>query len=167
MTRNIRVLLSEEARQRLSEGDGRTNRAGRTLRDWLVNTFETKTYKGLEQAHLFGATLVVDNDVPLLLEALTRVTQRKPDDLVEAWALEEPGPPREGEQSVSAVSSVHLPDDARGKITELLDLAETLFDETVTDGKRRLGDYPAAEEAGKSAREIYRALRKILDLPSE
>ena len=37
---------------------------------------------------------------------------------------------------------VSLPEDVRGKVIELLDLAETLFEETIADAQRRLGATP-------------------------
>jgi hypothetical protein len=167
MARVIHAQLTPEAREAIRRGDGKVNRAGRTLREWLARSFETVASSRAQQGSLFGEAISVDDDVPLLLEALAQVTERTPDDLVEAWALEGPRSLKDQHQSVSPVQSAQLPDDIRGKVSELLDLAETLFDETVADGKRRLGGYSAADEASKSAREIYRALRKILDLPSE
>jgi hypothetical protein len=55
----------------------------------------------------------------------------------------------------------------RGKVIELLDLAETLFEETVADAQRRLESYPEGEEAERAAAELYRALRSVLGLSRE
>jgi hypothetical protein len=120
-----------------------------------------------QQASLFAETIPVDDDVPLLLEALARVTKKIPDDLVEAWALEEPASEKNTEQTAATMQSVNLPDEVRGQVAELLDLAETLFEETVSDAQRQLRHYPEGLEARKSAAEIYRALRRVLGLLGE
>jgi len=167
MARVIHAQLTPQAREVLRLRDGGINRAGRTLRDWLVHSFETTATSRAQQASLFAETIPVDDDVPLLLEALARVTRRTPDDLVEAWALEEPTQEERGGQAQTTTSTVSLPDDVHGKVIELLDLAETLFEETVADAQRRLGSYPEGEEAERAAAELYRALRSVLGLSRE
>ena len=167
MPRTIHAQLTPQAREVIRSGDGRANRAGRTLRQWLAHSFDAAISSRGHQGSLFGETISVDDDVPLLLEALARVTEKSPDDLVEAWALEEPGLPRDGEQSGSSVVSAHLPDNLRGKIAELLDLAETLFEETVSDVGQRFGPYPQGKQAGASAAEIYCAIRSLLKIVDE
>src|SRR5262252_6164372 len=130
MTRTLHVSLSTEARETLRQSTTRANRAGQTLRDWLVRSFEATTTSRAQQASLFAETIPVDDDVPLLLEALARVTRRTPDDLLEAWALEEPIAEEKAGQAQTTTQPVSLPEDVRGKVIELLDLAETLFEET-------------------------------------
>ena len=95
------------------------------------------------------------------------MTRRTPDDLVEAWALEEPTQEERGGQAQTTTPPVSLPEDVRGKVIELLDLAETLFEETVADAQRRLGSYPEGHEAERAAAELYRALRSVLGLSRE
>jgi hypothetical protein len=167
MARVIHAQLTPQAREVLRLRDGGINRAGRTLRDWLVHSFETTATSRAQQASLFAATIPVDDDVPLLLEALARVTRRTPDDLVEAWALEEPTPKEKAGQAQTTTRPVSLPEDVSGKVTELLDLAETLFEETIADAQRRLGSYPEGQEAESAAAELYRALRSVLGLSRE
>ena len=167
MARVIHAQLTPQAREVLRLRDGGINRAGRTLRNWLVRSFETTATSRVQQASLFAETIPVDDDVPLLLEALARVTRRTPDDLVEAWALEEPTQEERGGQAQTTTPPVSLPEDVRGKVIELLDLAETLFEETVADAQRRLGSYPEGQEAERAAAEIYRALRSVLGLSRE
>src|SRR2546422_1701212 len=89
--RILHVQLSPEATACLDTGTHRRNRAGRTLRDWLVRSFHASRIDRSSQASFFGTTIEVDDDVPLLLEALGRVTKRNPDELVEAWAVEASG----------------------------------------------------------------------------
>src|SRR5262249_8765622 len=136
MARVIHAQLTPQAREVLRLRDGGINRAGRTLRDWLVHSFETTATSRAQQASLFAETIPVDDDVPLLLEALARVTRRTPDDLVEAWALEEPAPKEKAGQAQTTTRPVSLPEDVSGKVTELLDLVETLFEETIADVQR-------------------------------
>jgi hypothetical protein len=167
MARVIHAQLTPQAREVLRLRDGGINRAGRTLRDWLVHSFETTATSRAQQASLFAETIPVDDDVPLLLEALARVTRRTPDDLVEAWALEEPAQEERVGQAQTTTRPVSLPEDVRGKVTELLDLAETLFEETISDAQRRLGSYPEGQEAESAAAELYRALRSVLGLSRE
>ena len=167
MARVIHAQLTPQAREVLRLRDGGINRAGRTLRDWLVHFFETTATSRAQQASLFAETIPVDDDVPLLLEALARVTRRTPDDLVEAWALEEPAPEERTGQVKTMTPPVSLPDDVRGKVLELLDLVETLFEETIADAQRRLGSYPEGQEAESAAAELYRALRSVLGLSRE
>ena len=167
MARVIHAQLTPQAREVLRLRDGGINRAGRTLRDWLVHSFETTATSRAQQASLFAETIPVDDDVPLLLEALARVTRRTPDDLVEAWALEEPAQEERAGQAQTTPPPVSLPDDVRGKVIELLDLAETLFEETIADAQRRLGSYLEGQEAERAAAEIYRALRNVLGLSRE
>ena len=168
MARVIHAQLTPQAREVLRLRDGGINRAGRTLRDWLVHSFETTaTSRAQQQASLFAETIPVDDDVPLLLEALARVTRQTPDDMVEAWALEEPPQEERAEQAQTTTRPVSLPEDVRGKVIELLDLAETLFEETVADAQRRLGSYPEGQEAESAAADLYRALRSVLGLSRE
>ena len=167
MARVIHAQLTPQAREVLRLRNGGINRAGRTLRDWLVHSFETTVTSRAQQASLFAETIPVDDDVPLLLEALARVTRRTPDDLVEAWALEEPAPKEKAGQAQTTMRPVSLPEDVSGKVTELLDLAETLFEETIADAQRRLGSYPEGQEAESAAAELYRALRSVLGLSRE
>jgi hypothetical protein len=167
MARVIHAQLTPQAREVLRLRDGSINRAGRTLHDWLVHSFETTATSRAQQASLFAETIPVDDDVPLLLEALARVTRRTPDDLVEAWALEEPTQEERAGQAQTTTWPVSLSDAVRGKVIELLDLAETLFEETVADAQRRLGSYPEGQEAESAAAELYRALRSVLGLSTE
>jgi len=167
MARVIHAQLTPQAREALRLRNSSTNRAGWTLRYWLIRSFEATATSQDQQASLFAETIPVDDDVPLLLEALARVTRRTPDDLVEAWALEEPAPEERTGQVKTMTPPVSLPDDVRGKVSELLDLAETLFEETVADAQRRLESYPEGEEAERASAELYRALRSVLGLSRE
>src|SRR5262245_65383313 len=86
--RILHVQLSPEAKASLEASAYGRNRAGRSLRDWLVRSFQASRSSRSSQTSLFGTTIEVDDDVPLLLEALGRVTKRNPNELVEAWAVE-------------------------------------------------------------------------------
>ena len=167
MARVIHAQITPEARAVLRLRDDATNRCGRTLRDWLLRAFDAVAPSSTQQGSLFAETISVDDEVPLLLEALARVAKKTPDDLVETWLLEEPVSEKRTEPTKTTVQSIRLPDDVRGQIAELLDLAETLFEETVLDAQRRLKSYPEGLEAERSAAEIYRALRSVLGLLGE
>ncbi len=167
MARVIHAQLTPQAREALRLRNSSTNRAGWTLRDWLIRSFEATATLRDQQASLFAETIPVDDDVPLLLEALARVTRRTPDDLVETWAIEEPTQEERAGQAQTTTPPVSLPDEVCGKVAELLDLVETLFEETVADAQRQLGSYPEGQEAERAAAEIYRALRSVLGLSRE
>ncbi len=160
--RILHVQLSSEAKASLEARAFRRNRAGRTLRDWLVRSFQVSRGTRSSQTSIFGTTIEVDEDVPLLLEALGRVTKQSPDNLVEGWALETPGDADIKDATPTAV--VHLSDDVRGKLAELLDLGETLFEETVSDARRKLGPYPEVDKAGHAGADIFKGLRTILGI---
>src|SRR5262245_46813784 len=112
--RKMLVELSGEAERALKEAQPGRNRSGRTLRDWLVRSFEAWRGARSSQTSLFGTTIEVDEDVPLLLEALGQVTKRNPDELVEAWTLEAPGD--DSAVDTETASVVQLSDDVRGKV---------------------------------------------------
>ena len=160
--RKMLVELSGEAERALKEAQSGRNRAGRTLRDWLVRSFQASRGVRSSQTSLFGTTIEVDEDVPLLLEALGRVTKRNPDELVEAWTLEAP----DDDSAVDAetASVVQLSDDVRGKVAELLDLGETLFEEIVSDARRKLGSYPDGDKAAGVGADLFKGLRTLLGM---
>jgi hypothetical protein len=160
------VHLSAEAASYL-QPDIKRNRAGETLRDWLIRTFESAGNFSEAAPSLFGTTIEVEDEIPLLLEALSRVTYRTPDDLIEAWVLE---PPREESQNVEQQSySQHEPtalnEEVLGKVAYVLDLGETLFEEAMADARRRLGgSYPEGEQAAQALSDVFKALRTLLCL---
>jgi hypothetical protein len=162
-SRTIYVNLSREAAARLAsvKEEGVT---ARSLRNWLIRNFESSTFSQTTQRSLFATEIEVDEDVPLLIEALSRVTNRTPDDLIDAW-IREPQP-EDSEPSPNR-NTVGFPADTRGRLIELLDLAETLFEETISDVEQRFGAYPQGNQAEASAAEIYRALRLLLKIGDE
>jgi hypothetical protein len=162
--RTLHVNLSPEAVASLDPSSHQRNRAGRTLRDWLVRSFEASHGRQrTAQTSFFGTTVEVDDDVPLLLEALGRVTKRSPDELVEAWALETRADDRPGDSTPAA--AVHISDDVRGKVADLLDLGETLFEETVSDARRKLGSsYSEGDKAAQVGADLFKGLRALLGL---
>jgi hypothetical protein len=166
MSRVIHVALSAEARDAIRGQNRRLNRAGRSLRDWLVHFFETAAPARMAQVSLFSEPIEVGDDVPLLLATVSHITARPADELVEAWALEESSVGT-GAKMDSTEESTWLPGDVRNRAAELLDLAETLFEETISDVEQRFGGYPQGKQAGGSAAEIYRALRSLLKIGDE
>jgi hypothetical protein len=133
------------------------------LRDWLVRSFLASRAGRSSQGSFLGTTIEVDDDVPLLLEALGRVTKRNPDELVEAWAIEEPGD--DAPLDAETASVVQLSNDVRGKVAELLDLGETLFEDTVSDARRRLGSpYSDGDKAAQAGADLFKGLRALLGL---
>ena len=161
--RILHVQLSPEAKAALEPSAYRRNRAGRTLRDWLVRSFQASRGTRSSQTSIFGTTIEVDDDVPLLLEALGRVTKRNPDELVDAWALESPADDATTEAETGW--GLQLAGDVRGKVAELLDLGETLFEETVSDARRKLGSpYSEGDNAAQVGADLFKGLRALLGL---
>ncbi len=165
--RTLHVNLSPQALANIEATSRERNRSGLTLREWLVRAFESVMSTRFDQPTLFTEAIVVDDDVPLLLETLARVAERDPNHLVEAWALEEPSSEQVPAETAMHPRPVTLPDEVLGKVAELLDIEETLFEETVSDARRRLGGYPEGKEAEKSATEVFRALRRLLGFSNE
>jgi hypothetical protein len=83
----LHVHLSRESAARL---DGDSNAAGQTLRDWLLDAFERQIEPCLAHASLFSTSIEVAPDVPLLIEAYTRIAACTPEELIEAWLMEPP-----------------------------------------------------------------------------
>jgi hypothetical protein len=161
----IQVNLSRDAKKALASTAPGRNGAGVALRDWVIRRFECSVTPRALDAPLFATTVEVADDVPLLLEALARVTGETQDELIEAWAHEPmPSEPEQPPEQPATCDTGSLPEDTRAKLIELLDLAETLFEETVSDVEQRFGPYPQGKQAGASAEEIYRALRSLLKI---
>jgi hypothetical protein len=80
---------------------------------------------------------------------------------VQSWALEAPP---EGRALELPPAEVELPAQTRGKVAELLELGETLFEETVADARRKLGSYPEADEAAHVGANIFKGLRALLGM---
>jgi hypothetical protein len=162
----LHVHLSDEAGANL-DGSTRQNRAGQTLRDWLIQSFYEMGIVTDSTPTLFGVSIEVEREVPALLEALSRITFRTPDELVESWLME---PQREGVQNVkrdipSAAETAVLSEETLGKAAYILDLGETLAEEALADARRRLDNsYPEGEQAAKALSEVFSALRELLGL---
>ena len=160
MSTTINVELSTRARGFIGS-EGLRNRAGQTLRQWLHNAMLPTASERLAQQSLLGDLIPVEDDVPFLLEAVSMVLKRSVGELVEQWALEERGP-----LGVSAPerATSSLAPQTREKAGELLDLAETLLEESISDARRRLGSYSEGDEALKAAADVFAALRRVLGL---
>jgi len=166
VTRYIHIPLSSAARD--SVGEGQRNQAGKSLRDWLISSLRVVFGPSkIEQPTLFGTTLAVEDDVPVLLGVLGRESDRSTEDLVEAWALEAPSANELETSAPKATTSTRSSNDVEREAFELIDLAETLFEETISDVEQRFGAYPQGKQAGASAAEIYRALRSLLKIVDE
>jgi hypothetical protein len=127
-----------------------------------VRSFQESRSAQSSQTSIFGTTIEVDDDVPLLLEALGRVTKRAPDELVEGWALETAAA---ADAHMERAPQAQLSDEVRGKLAELLDLGETLFEETVSDAQRKIGSsYAEGDKAARAGADLFSALRRLLDL---
>jgi len=161
MRRLLFAELSPAAREALRRGAGQLNLGGQTLRQWL-STQVLLTVGSSAQLSLLGEPIPVEEDVPLLLEGLSRVSNQRPDDLVEKWALDASAP--EGRAEHQSHETSLLPEDARERSAELVDLAETLLEESISDARRRLGSYAEGDEALKAAAEVFAALRRVLGL---
>ena len=122
---------------------------------------------GPGQPTLFSTQIEVDDELPLLLDALARVSKKRPEELVEAWALDESRTKTDGPRIEVAAAAPAFSPEVRPRVAELLDIAQTLFEETVADAERRLGGYPSGRAAEQSAVAIYDGLRRLLGLSLE
>jgi hypothetical protein len=168
MTLNtLHVHLSNEA---LAQLDGDRNAAGQTLRDWLMNAFDQEIEPSFAHASLFSTSIQVASDVPLLLEAYARISGSTPAELVEAW-LSEPaakagaaGDERESIANASAPADT-LSGETLGKLAQVIDMGETLFEAFAADAHNKLGgSYPEGERAAQTMSEVFRALRVTVGL---
>ena len=164
MQRSVFVGSDSEVLSRLLEQDrsGRLNTM--SLREWLLDRLEASDPLPLGQPQLFAHPLPVDRDIPYLLGSLSRTTKKPPEALVEAWATGESRP--EGAEvhgGPTEAASTPL-NETRDKVVELLDIAQTLFEETVADAARRLDGYSEGRAAEQTAVEIYDGLRRVLGL---
>ena len=167
MSRLVHLMLSTAAQEAIRQGGSRRNRVGRSLRDWLAHAYAQANAEPLYPPTLFTSALLLDDDIPPLLEAASRASSRRPENLIEAWVLEEPDPNASAGPPDDGANSGVLPDDLSGRVAELLGIAQTLFEETVADADRRLGGYAAGRAAEQSAVGIYNGLRRFLGLPLE
>lgn len=162
--RTLHVHLSREAAARL---DGDRNAAGQALRDWLLDAFEREVEPCLAHASLFSTAVEVAPDVPLLVEAYTRVAGCTPEELVEAWLME---PAAGGAGIRTAVATPPPPapilsGETLGKVAQVLDMGETLLEAFAADARRKLGgSYPGGDKAAQTMSEVFRALRVTLGL---
>ena len=168
MTSNtIHVHLSTQA---LAQLDGDRNAAGQTLRAWLMRAFVQEIEPSLAHASLFSTSIQVASDVPLLLEAYTRISGFTPAELVEAW-LSEPaveagaaGDKRESTAKANAPADT-LSGETLGKLAQVIDMGETLFEAFATDARNKLGgSYPESEHVTQATSDLFRALRSLLGL---
>lgn len=169
--RTLHVHLSHEAAAHL---DGDTNAAGHTLRDWLLEAFEQQTEPCLAHASLFSTSIEVAPDVPLLLQAYTRIANCAPDQLIEAWLMEPAAETGNGganerattaDAPAAAAVAPALSGELLGRVAQVLDMGETLFEAFAADARHRLGgSYPESDKATQTMTEIFRALRVTVGL---
>jgi len=172
MPRTIHVTLSSDAAARYEAGVKENPEAINSLRAWVLRAFANRGVMKPEAPSLFSAPIEVDDDLPPLLEALSLVTNRRRDELVEAWLLEtyqDEFTERKISESAGSADNGSLPTrlsaEKLEKLTEILAMGETLFEWAVEDARGKLGgEYPDGEEALKTNAEIYRGIRALLGL---
>lgn len=159
MSQPIYVTLNTEAAERCRL------HSTASLRAWLLREYETHCPAASQTATLFSTALEVEADVPLLLAALSLLTGRSADDLVETWALQLPPEPIAATPAPTAPPALTLSEERLGQLAELLDLGETLFEQTIAEARQRLdGDYPDSEQAEAAMAQLFHALRVLLKL---
>jgi hypothetical protein len=119
--RAIFVTLTHEAASRL-DPVGPRNSSGVRLRDWLIRRLESATFVSTDHPSLFSTPIQVEVDVPVLLDVLARVTNQKPDEVIEAWLADQSEPESPQVIHDTALEQA-LPEGVIGRIAELLDLA--------------------------------------------
>jgi hypothetical protein len=166
-SQTLHVQLSDEAAGRLN---GSLNAAGQTLRDWLLKAFEQEIEPSLAHASLFSTSIQVASDVPLLLEAYTRITGSTSTELIEAW-LSQPAAEAGAadEDRVSTVAANEPADtlsgETLGKLAQVIDMGETLLEAFASDARNKLGgSYPESERVTQATSDLFRALRILLGL---
>lgn len=172
MPRTIHVTLSSDAAARYEAGVKQNPEAARSLRAWLLRAFADFGVMKPEAPSLFSAPIEVDNDLPPLLEALSLVTNRTRDELVEAWLLETPQDEfterkicESAGSADNGSSPINLTAEKLEKLRGILAMGETLFEWAIEDARGKLGgEYPDGEEALKTNAEIYRGIRALLGI---
>src|SRR4030095_1019098 len=172
MPRTIHCPVSSGAAARYEAGVKQNPEVAKSLRAWLLHAYADRGVMKLEAPNLFSVPIEVDDDLPPLLEALSLVTSRTRDELVEAWLTEAPQDEfaeRKISESAGSAdngsSSIKLSVETLEKLAGILAMGETLFEWAVKDAREKLGgEYPDGEEALKTNAEIYRGIRALLGL---
>jgi hypothetical protein len=164
----LHVHLSNEATAQLK---GDVNAAGQTLRAWLLNAFQQQIEPCLAHASLFSTSIEVASEVPLLLEAYTRVVGCTPNEAVEKWLMEsavDAGPDGAIEDATKTNAPAVAPTlsgETLGRVAQVLDLGETLFEAFATDAREKLGgSYPESEKVAQAISDVFGALRVLVGL---
>ena len=159
----LHVQLSDEAMSGLVAGNPSRNRAGETLHDWIIRSFDSIHTQHLFNPTLFGAAFEVERETPLLLEALAQVQNATPEAIIEAWLLQ---PHTQQEAAVSPGNNgVGLDEATQGKLAEIIDLGETLFESMVHHAQHKLGgEYPEGEKAAQTSAELFHSMRVLIGL---
>jgi hypothetical protein len=164
----LHVHLSAEATSQLK---GDVNAAGQTLRDWLLNAFGQQIEPCLAHASLFSTSIDVSPEVPLLLEAYTRIVGLTPNEIVEAWLME-PAVEASADSAIGNDTNTNAPavaptlsGETLGRVAQVLDMGETLFEAFAADARQKLGgSYPESEKVAQAISEVFGALRVLVGL---
>jgi hypothetical protein len=159
---SLHVQLSPEAANCLDSKSPNRNLAGETLAQWLIRSFESQEVRRLFHPSLFSRTIEVDEQTPLLLEAMTRIQNTTPEALIESWLMETP---RQSDVFPASEGVGVISDDSLGKMAMILDLGETLFEQTIADAQEKLGgSYPESVNVAQASGKVFKALRGLLGL---
>jgi hypothetical protein len=159
----LHVSISAKAKQYYA---GNKNRAGETLRDWLIRSIESSGLATTTNPALFSAAFEVDEDVPAILGSFSLATNRNLEEIIESWLMEDPSSRGLRNTSHSPASApAGLSNETLGKAAQILDLVETLFEQTIADAQQKLGgNYPESERVARASAEVFRGLRELLGL---
>src|SRR4051812_24219597 len=165
MTRILHVALSDDTHNEMLDRLIRRPAGVRWLRHWLMRNLEQCAAGNPGQGQLFGRSLLLDDDVVVLLMALSAITGRPVENLLESSVRDsEDHPDARHRAGLDPEEASGCDDDTHGRVAELLDLMETLFEEMVASA-RRLGAFPAGDEAELAMQKICRQLRRLLTVP--
>jgi hypothetical protein len=139
------------------------NAYGESLAQWLCAKLEKSDEWAWAQDNLFRDAIVITGLERDLLHLGTRILGTSVEQLISAWAQSKS--PSETTTRGALGDVVPLTGDASDKAAELLDLAETLAEESLAAARDQLGGFPAGDEAERSLRDIFRKLRQQLKLP--
>lgn len=170
MAQVIYVGLSNEAHEKLSSKSNFIRLDNANLRLWLIRYFEQLHLPTLTSPSLFDIELEVEDDILILLQALSQISQCTVGELVETWVLDSGKPIdlQNLENKPEKGRSGNLTQETLEQVAQILNLAETLLTGTVADAKQKLGgEYPEGEKVAKTATEVFSVLRELLGIEIE
>ena len=157
---HLHVSLSPEAKERLV---GYRSASGKTLRQSLICSMQSEGIATTTHPSLFSTAIEVDDDVPAIIGAVSMLTNRSVEELVETWLLEDPASVSSAAGASEASAASELSEAVLGKVAQVLDLGETLIEQGFNQQRAGCSADELKSVANATA-EMFRALRLLLGL---